>query len=486
MASPDPQKPANGLYYAAVIFPLIALACHSVYYLNYYCDDAFISLRYAARLLSGHGLTFNDGEQVEGYSNLLWVLLCAIIALPGIPLFTASYLIGAASAIALFTAIGWHGRATAQAPALTLLTNLFLAATAPLAIWTVGGMEPLLLTALLSWAYVIALQPLTLKRQRILGLLLGLISITRPEGVLFTALLLAALRLTGRQPYTLRPAFLIAIGFFLAQLLFRLSYYGDILPNTFYAKAALTPHRLYTGMVYTSGALRSLWPLVILALIAATRASLLSFCAFVALPWLTVVTLGGGDIFPGYRHLLPILPLLLLTLADSIAPLYLRLKPLIALPASLAFVALYAAVQTTTPENLRAFDDTYQWYGATLGTILKDRYQKTQPLVAVTMAGAIPFYSGLPTLDMLGLNDHTLTHNINPAFGQGTMGHELFDPDYYFARQPDIFIFGWKDEPWNNLGADPRFIAQYQKKTIPMGSAQAVIWLRKDSAKARP
>ena len=37
-------------------------------------DDAFISFRYARNLLDGHGLVFNPGEYVEGYSNFLWIL----------------------------------------------------------------------------------------------------------------------------------------------------------------------------------------------------------------------------------------------------------------------------------------------------------------------------------------------------------------------------------------------------------------------------
>ncbi len=43
------------------------------------CDDAFISFRYARNLLEGHGLVFNPGEYVEGYSNFLWVLELAAI-----------------------------------------------------------------------------------------------------------------------------------------------------------------------------------------------------------------------------------------------------------------------------------------------------------------------------------------------------------------------------------------------------------------------
>src|SRR5687768_6252470 len=46
-------------------------------------DDAYISYRYAANLVAGHGLVFNPGERVEGYSNFLYVMLVA----PGIALF---------------------------------------------------------------------------------------------------------------------------------------------------------------------------------------------------------------------------------------------------------------------------------------------------------------------------------------------------------------------------------------------------------------
>ena len=43
------------------------------------CDDAFISFRYVRNLLAGHGLVFNPGEYVEGYTNFLWILELAAI-----------------------------------------------------------------------------------------------------------------------------------------------------------------------------------------------------------------------------------------------------------------------------------------------------------------------------------------------------------------------------------------------------------------------
>ena len=42
-------------------------------------DDAFISFRYVRNLLEGHGLVFNPGEYVEGYTNFLWILELAAL-----------------------------------------------------------------------------------------------------------------------------------------------------------------------------------------------------------------------------------------------------------------------------------------------------------------------------------------------------------------------------------------------------------------------
>ncbi len=68
-------------------------------------DDAFISFRYARNLLEGHGLVFNPGEYVEGYSNFLWVLeLAAIWGLSGVapehaaPWLSVAFTVGAIAA----------------------------------------------------------------------------------------------------------------------------------------------------------------------------------------------------------------------------------------------------------------------------------------------------------------------------------------------------------------------------------------------------
>jgi hypothetical protein len=54
---------------AAATIAVAVLVVHAARLLPFLADDALISLRYAARLLDGHGLTWTDGETVEGYST---------------------------------------------------------------------------------------------------------------------------------------------------------------------------------------------------------------------------------------------------------------------------------------------------------------------------------------------------------------------------------------------------------------------------------
>jgi hypothetical protein len=63
----------------------IAYGVGSAYYRRWVCDDAFISYRYALNLVEGHGLVFNSGERVEGYTNFLWTLWCAVALLLKLP-----------------------------------------------------------------------------------------------------------------------------------------------------------------------------------------------------------------------------------------------------------------------------------------------------------------------------------------------------------------------------------------------------------------
>ena len=66
--------------------PWIALLGVLSYLSWFITDDAFIAFRYVRNFVEGHGLVFNPGEHVEGYSSFLWVLeLAAIWKIFGLP-----------------------------------------------------------------------------------------------------------------------------------------------------------------------------------------------------------------------------------------------------------------------------------------------------------------------------------------------------------------------------------------------------------------
>ena len=72
------KRPQNG--YLALLAAVLLCVASSIFMMNFVPDDSYISFRYAENLSAGHGLRFNAIEEpVEGYSNLLWIVLCAVM-----------------------------------------------------------------------------------------------------------------------------------------------------------------------------------------------------------------------------------------------------------------------------------------------------------------------------------------------------------------------------------------------------------------------
>ncbi len=244
-------------------------------------EDAFISFRYARNLLDGHGLVFNIGERVEGYSNFLWTLeLAAVWRVFGIPPEDAAPWLSVAFTVATLAAMAsWIARLpNLQHRRLVMWMSLGLVcSSATFAVWTsAGGLE----TRQFTFFVVLAVVLLTTCRSR-RGLLaastsLALASLTRPEGPMiavscfawfilqsilsqkrtpvdqtegnpasptahagtFVAHLLARVRTVAdridwRGLLCLIAPFAVIVC---AHFLFRYTYYGEWLPNTYYAK----------------------------------------------------------------------------------------------------------------------------------------------------------------------------------------------------------------------------------------------------------
>jgi hypothetical protein len=256
------------------------------------------------------------------------------------------------------------------------------------------------------------------------------------------------------------PAALLAL-----QLLFRVLYYGEFVPNTALVKVAFNTHRLMEGLRHVGDGFTPLIPLLVLV-VGAVAVSIRRIPVVrwglpmtVAVGWSAYVVLVGGDIFPGWRQLLlGIIPLAMVVAEGAQAagdrwPRRTWAVAVIALPT----LALGLYLQTTHPENKRADDEMWEWDGYVIGPMLRIAFGDKDPLLAVDAAGALPYWSRLPSLDMLGLNDKHIAKNPPPTFGKLGIGHELGDGAYVLERSPDIIAFN------NAAGArDPHFLSGRQ------------------------
>jgi hypothetical protein len=162
-------------------------------------DDAMISMRYAWNLTHSNGLVWSVGEQVEGYTNFLWVMLMALIhvlipvqrfavlavqILGGVLVLVAAYL-----SSRLVDHQVQHNRPLAVGLAFVAVLAYY-----PLVFWSVMGMEVgffavlILAMANLMLGYERKKQPSRLIWIAVFGVLLAL---TRPEGLVLASVILA-------------------------------------------------------------------------------------------------------------------------------------------------------------------------------------------------------------------------------------------------------------------------------------------------------
>jgi hypothetical protein len=209
-------------------------------------DDAMISMRYAQNFAAGHGLVWNPGQHVEGYSNFLWTLWMSVIHLLGLPdrYTSLAVMVGGAVLLVLnllvvrrLSALLVPGSPLAGVLAMTM-TALFY----PLVFWALRGMEVALAAFLTSLAALLVLElrdEWSVRRCWALAAMLGAAALTRDDLLVPCVVVLAWV--AWQFPREIRRRTLLIVGGTVAALivgheLFRLAYYGDALPNTYYLK----------------------------------------------------------------------------------------------------------------------------------------------------------------------------------------------------------------------------------------------------------
>lgn len=496
MVSTSPPRSANAharLFWGIAVWAICtaALAWHVRQYPALTYDDAFISLRYAQRFLEGHGLTWTEGPPVEGYSNLSWVLSSALLGALGMDLVDAPIALGVASAVATLAAVVYGFPATRWRHSLPALAGgLFLALAGPIAVWAKAGLEGCLVAALVAWSLVL-LRPIVddsradPREAWKPGVPMALLCLTRPDGPLFVVLVCGFLAL--RTPSRIGLVRACAVGALpavatLGQLAFRLAYYGDWLPNTARAKVALTATRAHEGLECVGSAAQysaALLVPVALGIYVAWRdrhrRPRLALAFFVAVGWTAYSATIACDPF-GFRMLIPTVVLFVFIAADAFAWAIEqgRRVALVAWLGAAGLLVAFGVTQQTDP-NLRLAQTQRPpatRRAATIGVTLRDAFSSADPLIAVDAAGAIPFHSGLRSLDMLGLNDAHIARQRGERFGEGLQGHELGDAEYVLRMAPDVIVAGVLGlnrlayPGGRELATDPRFRSRYRRLAL--------------------
>jgi len=441
-------------------------------------DDAGITFAFSENLVRGHGLVLHPGlPPEEAYSNTLWLLWLALLRWCGLSMALAAKLsslaIGLATVAVLYFALDRFRMGVAW-----LLASLVLLG-APQLVWSVSGLEhglqglSMLLVASLPWW-------LPRHAAAAIGAVLCVPVLVRPEAPLAVAACFVAYAAHPSVGATwrrrLRAALPVALLPFLAWaalMAFRLWYFGDPLPNPYYAKAGHTSFlsllnpfggnwQYLTSWAFGSGVL-----VLLPSLVVALRARPLPLPIALASALLAaqaVFVLYASDWMGCWRFVSPALPCLALMVGwasggcggtgrdrqgNSAQP-----------STGVAVLAAFVLVLGSAGQYLAflAAPTTPLAVVATIGAEIKRLCADlgvADPLLAHHDAGGTSHDADIRLLDLGGLGSRTIAKH---------MREPEFLCRYILEEQRPEFVFGVKDRfaaGASRFWADSRFVRDY-------------------------
>jgi hypothetical protein len=435
-----PRPPAG--WWRRWLVPASA-ALFLVYAVNFLCffvDDEAITFMDAQYLLRGHGLTSSPFEgRVEGYSNFLHVLTASVllaavnvVGLPKIAVFAAAKLWSLACGAALVVVVGAAQRRWLGEQPLAQLAGLAVVTLAgPLAVWSCSSLETVpfvlaftaFLVAVLGGSgrfgpFTVAIGAVTL--------------LIRIDGFLFVGVAVSGAFLIGsaeQRRLLLRRVALPLLGVFLVYHAWRYWYFEALLPPPLYSKVLyklLPDDRVISYLPATSYLARFLehYRPILVGVLALgwipfwrraddRRPFMLLAIGAVLAAYASIV----GDWMFGFRFFVPVVPLLALLAAWTVAAVSRRH----AAAGAVCAAAVVVASASQAREFVRTFERADQvvswqswWTRPTLDPArffepYYDFYQDARDLltpgtvVVNHEGGFLPFMLDLDNIESLGL-----------------------------------------------------------------------------------
>ncbi|MCX6166077.1 MAG: hypothetical protein NTU73_14650, partial [Ignavibacteriae bacterium] len=293
-------------------------------------DDAYISFIYSRNLIRGDGLTW-FGNYVEGYTNFLWVIWIAVGFVLKIEPVLWSQISGI-SFFALTVFFSWKAAYKIFKSFIpTLLANLLLITKYSMVCYATGGLETMMQTFFLTlivflYLKIVSGEEIEIKRILILiSLVSSLAILTRldsiiPVTILYIFIFSRLLKDNRKAEYYffLFLPVVIITGLWFA---WKLYYYGNILPNSYYVK--LDDKFLFnaSGIKYIFRFFHwyFIWPFILIGVIIhlflkkKIEKNLIPIILIIIV-WVSYIYYTGGD-FMEFRFFVPILPMVFIVIS---------------------------------------------------------------------------------------------------------------------------------------------------------------------------
>ncbi len=472
----------------------VALFCFGLFlYRHRYIliDDPYITFQYARNLVYGHGLVFNPGDRVEGYSNFVWLWVAAFFIATGwddplVPVQGVSILLAVGLMVWWCVGIGgrWRGsdgRRLGEAPFAVIL----LAFSYPWSVWAWGGLETIQYSvcvfASAVWSARCIHRPGRFTSWTLGGLLI-LTILSRPEGflvLLFPAMALVYGLQRGKSMGALWKALVFFGAVFVVYQLFRLVYFGTLVPNTVSAKVGGGLFStIWNGSAYLLHYMVGS-PLVMLALAVVgllgifwrwtkrteteSDVLLVMLMSWVVLQSVFVVAV-GGDWMPGMRFMVPLIPALCF-----VAGRQLEFFPRFVPVCLMMFFFLSNVIEARGERifgyySLEWLRRSAQYERTTIslqrvGEELKGMLKPTETL-ALSEVGVIPYYARCRVIDMLGLVDREI------AQMEGGL-HENHSAEIVLGRRPEAILLIAREDVERPMGLLGEFSADREMLAHP-------------------
>lgn len=399
-------------------------------------DDACISLRYATHFAHGQGLVWNPGERVEGYTDFLWTVVLGLGIRAGIDGEALSVILGLISFAAVLLMTPRLLPVEERHAAIVPVASVLMASSYIAACFGTSGLETMTASALITLALERCLHRAPLQA----GIAGVLAALCHPDHLILYVALGAILALDPIRRRELIRYGAPFVGLFIPWFLWRWGYYGQLAPNTYYAKSGGAAY-FSQGSVYLLVSVlgTGIWgaiPLAILGLYKTptrftTRYTLLGGGLYT----LYVMKI-GGDFMIG-RLLITMLPLLFTAAQIGLREILHRRRwalswaaiPLMAvmLPMTLLkpFEKRWEVADERTFYNDPGKDRLHARAGyVKWGQSLQHALGSLRPIptLAIQSVGMVGLYSSFPILDILGLNTPEVAHL--PIARRGRPGHE--------------------------------------------------------------